>query len=252
MAVGPNMVVTFYSNFRFEDVDISHLNAGTFGSGTESRLCHVHEEVNQAFENPKWPGEEPRCISEFVEEKDFDETRSAQYTSMKISVLASGGTWRFKVLTFNGHEFIESSAIPYNASAAEILAAIPAEFQDPGAFSAFRVTRLGDGGNCGPGGEEEVAPDAWIGVVELEPGEWELRFYVDGGTHAPGGFGVELINIDLGSVIVSKPFHDEKEYVVPLEEGCTGGQPPPAGKIEPLGAASGAKEHPRPISGNGQ
>jgi hypothetical protein len=246
------MIVTFYSNFRFEDVDVSHLNLGGFGSGSEIRVCHVHEEINQAFENPKWPGEEPRCLTEPVGESDFDENRTAFYANTTIDVLASGGTWKFKVLTFGGEEFIESGPIAYNASAAEVLAAIPEEFRDPGAFSAFRITKLGDGGNCGPGGQEEVAPEAWIGVVELEAGRWELRFYVDGGTHAPGGFGMEVININLGSVIESLPFHDEKEYVVPLEEGCIGGAPPPAGSIEPLGAASGSKEHSRPISGNGQ
>jgi hypothetical protein len=243
----PDVLVTFYSNFRFEPVDISGVFAGIFGVGTGSKLAHVHQTINQAFPNPAHPPEEPPCLSEVVEEKEFDETMTTHYANSKIKVIASGGTWKLKVEI--GATVIESSAIPYNASAAEITAALPAPFRDPAAINIDRITKLAGGGGCGGGGQEEAAPLVWIQVLDVAPGEWEFRYFDFAGTKNPSGLSVQSIDIDLGEVIEMQPKHDEKQYVVPLEEGCTGIGPPPHGKTEIGGSRAGVRDKPEPVVG---
>jgi hypothetical protein len=248
------MIVRFYSNFRFVPTDISGINGGAFAEGLETLVAHVHEEEHIEFPNPAHPPLEPPCLSEFAAERDYDETWGARYTTIRdVKVVASGGTWKFKI-HLAGKD-IESGPIAYNATAAEINAALPVEYQPPSSLSVFRATSPPGPGGCGNSFNEEVAPTEWIKAVDKGPGEWEIRIVEAAGTHLPGaGTSWLPINIDLGPVIVEVPAWDEVVYSVELEKGdCTAGAPPPPpGQISPLGGTGGARPHPRPVSGNGQ
>jgi len=241
----PNVIVKFYENFRFEDVDTSGVFSGSFSNGSESKLAHVQEVINQAFHNPNNPPEEPPCLTEFVEEKLYDETRTCQYSSNTLKVIASGGTWKLKVHL--AAEDIETGPIAYNANAAAIAAAIGGLYADPAALEIFRITELA-GEGCGPGLLLEIAPETWIRVIDIGPSEWEFRYFEAAGTHLPSGLSFLATDIDLGEVIVSKPFYDEVQYTVELEEGCSG-IAAPKGKTEPGGVRAGTHRKRVPVLG---
>lgn len=212
---GPLVVVRFYDNFRFEPVDISGVFESSFGSGTEARTG--------------WFGPE----TEFEEHKPI----VVKYSSMKIRVVASGGTWRL-ALKLHGTEH-ESGPIAYNATAAAIAAEFPT-WNDPGE-PIFELA-----------GVEPVVyagVSNFIKVIDLGPGEWEIRLIQDSGVVFPAGSTVNGTDIDLGEVIEMQARFDTFSYEVELTEHCGGIGPPPQGKTVPGGARAGARTKPIQVHG---
>lgn len=237
-----NVIVKFYDNFRFEPVDVGGIKGGGFGSGETTKLWHVDFSISQLHPQPENP---EFCEAEFLEEQHFDEVRSAKYAKMKVHVVATGGTWKFKVKI--GPEEFESAPVAYDASAAAIQAVIPSQLQ-PGPFTRFRHEEKGDGKGCPNSGGEEFGPERWIEVIDLGPSEWEFRFFANGGASQPNPLSWLATGVDLGPVIEMLPFWDEKEYFVPLEELEPGLEPPQSTAV-PGGIEDGRHRSEHPVRG---
>lgn len=235
----PNIIVTFYSNCRIEPVDISGLFTGIFNSSCENRIYEVHESILEAV-----PTGEPEHPFEFipVEEKTFTEERCAKYVEVKIQVVASGGSWAFKI--HMAGDTWESSPVPYNATPAELDAAVKVGFQNKDPIQVARRSVIGGGGT------DEYGPEDWVHFVEYGPGSWGCRIFVNGGLSGESGISFLGIDLGLGAVIEMVHKHDEKTYFVPIERAFRVGAKVPPASVEPHGGAGGSRASPHSVSGS--
>jgi hypothetical protein len=206
-----NVLVTFYDNFHFNDVDVSGVFPGIFNNGTEER-------TGEFLYSPEFESK--------IEHKPI----IARYTSIKVRVVASGGTWMFK-LHLSGEDY-ECGPFSATATAAEIQAGLPVFIQDPGEPVFEQAT-------AGPFPSFAGFSD-FLEVLDLGVGEWELRIFEDSGVIFPSGASLLTINVDLGAVIEKQPDWDQTVYGVELKEGdpFKAIDVPPS-SIEPGGASSG-------------
>lgn len=215
----PKVVVTFYKNFRFEEEDVSGVDFGASINGSEPRTGMRLGGTN--------PGPFPF---------------NAVFAYFKVTVVASGGSYKLKI-HLAGNDYV-SGSIAYNANAAAVAAAFS---PDPGG---------GDPGTpyfepCGESGGETIycaVPGGWINVVDVGPGEYEFRLFEDSGAHIPSGASIQAVEVALGAVMEMVPKHDEVKYVVDLEEGCKGIRVP-RGKTELGGSRSGTRNKRGPVVG---
>lgn len=236
----PEVIVTFYSNCHQEPVDVAGVKTGAFNTGkTAPHIWTIEESISQFVPEGEF------CFAELLEEKTYTEERLDHYTGLKVHVVASGGTWQFKI-HFEAKDFL-SPSIAYNASAASIQAVIPS-FWQPSPLNRFRHIEKGIGG-CPTSGGEESSPFQFIEVVELGPSEWEFRFYGPGGNSGPSGLSWQDFPA-LGSVFELFWFHDEVSYFVPLTRCLIGGGKAKRGEITQQGGGGGSRASPRPVTGN--
>lgn len=250
---GPPVIVTFYSNFHFIEVDV-HGAFASFGGGGEKefRTFDVHEvEVENIGPDPEEiPPEHDRF--EEIAERDYTEVRQVIYSTVIFRVESTSGTWKFELEKFNTetNPFI-SAAINYLFDAAAIRASLSGELADPGHFHVYRETVKGGGGREEPGDGTNVRlidrPDLGANVVEM-------RIYVGSGLFSPQHEAtVRAVDIDLGPLIEIRPTWDETFYRVLLEEGECGGAgvpEPEAGDLQIENPCTGRRAVFHPVSGH--
>jgi hypothetical protein len=237
----PFVIVEFYSNFHFVEVDISGIHISPASDGEEPRTYDVEEAISERVSGPEH--------DEFpvIEEKDYTEGRQALYTLFKMSVIASSGTWGFKLHFGSGH--YEIGPIPYIFDASVVSAFIPPALADPGNPGISRLSVKGEGVSL-----EESGP-FFMTVVDVEPGVVEFRLFAFGGTSlggTEGGITIERLS-ELGPVIVEEPAFDVETYELELEEGPCGGGTEitvPEGATRVGGARSGRGRVGRKVGGN--
>lgn len=284
----PKVVVTFYSNFRYRETDISDVDQ-TAASAVNGHLVYaVTENLMELIEEEHEPEEVFVAKFELIETRHYTEELGLPVgQSVPMRVKATEGTWRIKIhwndymktpiFDGEGHEIGTEEREP------TVSAPIPANFTASDVLAAFAGTLLQPLPNTGSGLEEpaqpialfvetqvfykkgeatrppgystehqmkqEGMPGAYIQCEDIGPQEVNFRLF---GAFTNFQLGVTMENIDLAGVIEKVPESDKVEYERPLEFGCTGAGEPvhvPPGVVKPEGGTSGAKAHHRPVSG---